>query len=87
MHVHSCDREGMPYPRPPHPARAALVALGITNREAARQLGVNAAVLGRWLNHRERIPAARRAELAELIGWPEAELFHDDHTEDTAHAR
>jgi hypothetical protein len=67
----------------PHPARAVMVMDRVTIREAAARMEVSPDVLRRWLARRERMPDARRAQLAELLGWPVAELFHDD-TEVTA---
>lgn len=87
-------KRGRMAPTPHTTARAALVLAGLTIREAAEHLEVSADVLSRWLAARERMPDARRRQLAELLGWPLddlAALFDDDRApeaqEVTTHGR
>jgi transcriptional regulator with XRE-family HTH domain len=62
----------------PQPAKGALAMARIPNTEVARHLDCSAAWVGRVLNGRERPPRKFREGVAELLGCPEHELFHQE---------
>ena len=63
---------------PPHPAKAILVGRRITVRAFAKSLNMNHVWVGGVLNRRYPASVRFREQTAELLGMPEAELFHQD---------
>jgi transcriptional regulator with XRE-family HTH domain len=61
----------------PQPAKLELIRQRGTVSDLARRLGRNAHALGRVLNGYEPPSARLRREIAEALGKPEDELFHD----------
>jgi DNA-binding Xre family transcriptional regulator len=74
----------------PHPLRAVLAMERIAITDLAAAIGVHRLTLTRWLDRRERVPLARRAQIAAHLGWDEADLFHPDDrttTQEPEHVR
>lgn len=65
------------YPTP-QPAKLELTRQRGTVSDLARRLGRNAHALGRVLNGYEKPSDRLRREIAEALGKPEGELFHDE---------
>lgn len=62
-------------PGVPHPAKAEIVARGLTQKQVAQEVGINANLFTQVLNRRRSSWPALRARLADYLDLPEDDLF------------
>lgn len=76
-HTKGVRNQGAPMCKSTQPAKIALAAMGISNREIGGRIGKTAGYVGRVLNGHAKPSAQFRADLAALLDLPVEQLFDD----------